>query len=192
VAYACRNYTIFCRRKYIVIETGDRFATHTHCIIKRAVINKRHLAVWPMLNIVRPKEINMRSLVILVCTIGAAAAQCVPSATTAIGTKAPATICSGDLIFDEEFDTFHLSVWNHEKTASGGGVSNMTCISPQLEVPGLWGCDPVSLGYCLQCFEGPRSLKRPLWKPFVLVEWTGASPQRKLEIVFMKSIPLCH
>jgi len=123
------------------------------CIINRAVINKRHLVVWPMLNIVRVKESNMRSLVILVCTIAAAAGQCVLSVTTAIGTKAPATICSGDLIFDEEFDTFDLSVWNHEKTAAGGGVSNVTCISPQLEVPGLWGCDSVSLGYCFQCSE---------------------------------------
>ena len=98
------------------------------CIIDRAVINKRHLAVWPMLNIVTLKEGNMRSLVILVCTIAAAAAQCQPSVTTAVGTKAPATICSGDLIFNDDFDTFDLSTWNHEKTAGGGGVSNMTCI----------------------------------------------------------------
>nr|AGA16572.1 Gram negative bacteria-binding protein 2 [Coptotermes formosanus] len=64
----------------------------------------------------------MRSLVVLVCTIAAAAAQvCEPSVTSAIGTKAPVTICKGDLIFDEEFDTFDLSRWNHEKTAAGGG-----------------------------------------------------------------------
>ena len=99
------------------------------CIINRTVINKRHLVVWPVLNIVRPNEMNMLSLVILVCTIAAAAAQCILSATTAIGTKAPATICSGDLIFNDEFDTFDLLTWNHEKTAGGGGVSNMTCES---------------------------------------------------------------
>lgn len=63
----------------------------------------------------------MRSLAILVCTIAAASAQCVQSVTTAIGTKAPATICSGDLIFNEEFNSLDLSTWNHEKTASGGG-----------------------------------------------------------------------
>jgi len=63
----------------------------------------------------------MRSLVILVCTIAAATAQCVPSVTTAIGTKAPATICSGDLIFNDDFNTFDLSTWNHERTAGGGG-----------------------------------------------------------------------
>jgi len=123
------------------------------CIINIAVIYERHLAVWPKLNIVRLKERNMRSLVILVSTIVAAAAQCVPSATTAIGTKAPATICSGDLIFNDEFDTFDLSTWNHEKTAAGGGVSDMTCISPQFEVPDLWGCDAVFLGYCFTMFR---------------------------------------
>jgi len=107
-----------------------------------------------MLNIFRLRESNMRSLVILVCTIAAAAAQCTPSATTAIGTKAPATICSGDLIFNEEFDTFDLSTWNHEKTAAGGGVSDVACFSPQFEVLGLWGCDAVFLGYCFTMFRG--------------------------------------
>nr|AAZ08499.1 gram negative bacteria binding protein 2 [Nasutitermes magnus] len=63
----------------------------------------------------------MRSLVILVCTIVGTTAQCVPSVTTAIGTKAPATICSGDLIFNDDFNTFDLSTWNHERTAGGGG-----------------------------------------------------------------------
>jgi hypothetical protein len=124
-------------------------------MIDREGINKRHLAVRPVLKIARPRESDMRFLVILVCTIAAAAAQCNPSATTAIGTKAPATICSGDLIFNEEFDTFDLSTWNHEKTAGGGGVSDMTCISPHFEVPGLWDvmlCPWVTVSRCL---EGP-------------------------------------
>jgi hypothetical protein len=63
--------------------------------------------------------------VVLVCTLAAAQAECVPSVTTAIGTKAPATICQGDLIFNEEFKNFDLSTWNHEKTAAGGGVSSI-------------------------------------------------------------------
>jgi len=116
------------------------------CIRNRSVINKRHLAVWPVLNIIKLEESTMRSLVILVCTIAAARAQCVPSVTTAVGTKAPATICSGDLIFNDDFNTFDLSTWNHERTAGGGGVSDMTFISPQFEVLGLWGCDTVFLG----------------------------------------------
>jgi len=102
--------------------------------------------VWPVLNIIKLEESTMRSLVILVCTIAAARAQCVPSVTTAVGTKAPATICSGDLIFNDDFNTFDLSTWNHERTAGGGGVSDMTFISPQFEVLGLWGCDTVFLG----------------------------------------------
>jgi hypothetical protein len=65
----------------------------------------------------------MRTLVVLVCTLAAAHAECLPSVTTAIGTKAPAEFCSGELIFNEEFNVFDLSTWNHEKTAAGGGVS---------------------------------------------------------------------
>jgi hypothetical protein len=65
----------------------------------------------------------MRTLVVLVCTLAAAHAECLPSVTTVVGTKAPAEICSGDLIFNEEFNVFDLSTWNHEKTAAGGGVS---------------------------------------------------------------------
>ncbi|MDR5297234.1 hypothetical protein RHP02_25800, partial [Salmonella enterica subsp. enterica serovar Typhimurium] len=38
-----------------------------------------------------------------------------------MGTKAPAEICSGDLIFDDEFDILDFEKWNHEKTAAGGG-----------------------------------------------------------------------
>jgi hypothetical protein len=149
------------------------------CIIDREGINKRHLAVRPVLNIARPKESDMRFLVILVCTIAAAAAQCNPTATTATGSKAPATICSGDLIFNEEFNTFDLSTWNHEKTAGGGGVSDITCISPHFEVLGLWDvmlCPWVPVSWCL---EGPGSLTRMLWKPFILIEWTSIYPPRE-------------
>jgi hypothetical protein len=162
------------------------------CIINRSVINKRHLAVWPVLNIVKLEESTMRSLVILACTIAAATAQCSPSVTTAFGTKAPATICSGDLIFNDDFNTFDLWTWNHEKTAAGGGVSDMTCISPQFKVLGLWGCDAMFFSYCFSVFRRPLSLKRPLLKLFILIEWTSTSSHEKLEIAFMKAITLCH
>lgn len=33
------------------------------------------------------------------------------------------TFCSGDLIFEDTFDTFDLRKWQHEITLSGGGVS---------------------------------------------------------------------
>lgn len=51
---------------------------------------------------------------------------CTPSATTASGTYAPREICSGDLIFSDEFDYFNLEKWQHEITLSGGGVSILT------------------------------------------------------------------
>ena len=56
------------------------------------------------------------------CVIARVSAQC-QSITKATGTKAPKEICSGDLIFDEEFDILDFETWNHEKTAGGGGVS---------------------------------------------------------------------
>nr|AFR46661.1 gram-negative bacteria binding protein [Parcoblatta sp. PL] len=63
----------------------------------------------------------MRIFLLPLFLIAGASAQCTPSVTTAIGSKAPTQICSGDLIFNEEFDTFDLETWNHEKTAAGGG-----------------------------------------------------------------------
>lgn len=52
--------------------------------------------------------------------------QCVtPSITTVLGSHAPTgEICSGDLIFEDEFDEFDLSKWYHEITIGGGGVIN--------------------------------------------------------------------
>lgn len=50
--------------------------------------------------------------------------KCQPSLTTASGTHAPrAPFCSGELIFNENFDKFDFSIWEHERTMAGGGVS---------------------------------------------------------------------
>lgn len=49
--------------------------------------------------------------------------DCLQSVTTSSGHTAPSRICSGDLIFNEEFDTFNLKTWQHELTLAGGGVS---------------------------------------------------------------------
>lgn len=52
--------------------------------------------------------------------------KCEPSVTTASGSYIPlnkATFCSGDLIFEDTFDTFDIRKWQHENTLSGGGVS---------------------------------------------------------------------
>lgn len=46
---------------------------------------------------------------------------CEPTVTTVSGTHAPQNICSGDLIFEETFDSLNLSKWRHEVTMAGGG-----------------------------------------------------------------------
>lgn len=48
---------------------------------------------------------------------------CPPSVTTVSGTHAPITVCSGDLIFADNFEEFDLEKWQHENTLAGGGVS---------------------------------------------------------------------
>lgn len=66
----------------------------------------------------------MKSLVFVaaVCAaVSLANAQCAPSLTTASGTKAPGQICSGQLIFEDNFGFFDQTVWRHDITLSGGG-----------------------------------------------------------------------
>lgn len=47
----------------------------------------------------------------------------VPSLTTTTGSKAKAgPFCSGDLIFEDKFDTLDSSLWVPEVTMNGGGV----------------------------------------------------------------------
>lgn len=62
---------------------------------------------------------------IIVLSIGLVRArsdQCLPSVTTASGTHAPKEgFCSGDLIFEENFDTLDLATWKHEMSMWGGG-----------------------------------------------------------------------
>lgn len=69
---------------------------------------------------------KMIKLILVVAALAVAkeaAAQCQPSPTTASGTHAPGTICSGDLIFQDEFDFLDFKKWQHENTLTGGGVS---------------------------------------------------------------------
>jgi hypothetical protein len=47
--------------------------------------------------------------------------QCLKSETTASGTHAPKDFCSGDLIFEDNFDTLNFGKWKHEVTMGGGG-----------------------------------------------------------------------
>lgn len=53
---------------------------------------------------------------------------CERSPTTASGTFAPKTICAGDVIFEDDFDTFNLKKWQHENTLAGGGVRSSNLI----------------------------------------------------------------
>lgn len=52
----------------------------------------------------------------------ASTSKCTESVTTASGTFAPTSICSGDIIFQEEFDALNFKKWQHESTLGGGGV----------------------------------------------------------------------
>lgn len=49
--------------------------------------------------------------------------DCEKTPTTVSGTFAPKRICSGNLIFEDDFDEFDLKKWQHENTLAGGGVS---------------------------------------------------------------------
>lgn len=65
----------------------------------------------------------MWSVLAGVLAIASLGAACTPSLTTVSGTHAPVTVCSGALIFADDFDTFDLEKWQHENTLAGGGVS---------------------------------------------------------------------
>lgn len=61
------------------------------------------------------------SLATLCLVIAHVCAQCLPSDTTASGTLAPAQICSGQLLFEDNFDTLNQTKWKHEISLWGGG-----------------------------------------------------------------------
>lgn len=66
---------------------------------------------------------TMLSLLLLsvILAITGSSDECNTTVTTASGTRAPKNICSGDLIFNEEFNKFDFHTWSHEKTLTGGG-----------------------------------------------------------------------
>ncbi|KAF7274037.1 hypothetical protein GWI33_013278 [Rhynchophorus ferrugineus] len=56
------------------------------------------------------------------CLAYTVAGDCVASSTTVSGTAAPSgTLCSGQLIFEDNFNEFNLKTWQHEVTLGGGG-----------------------------------------------------------------------
>lgn len=64
--------------------------------------------------------------VVLSVVIFATADECKPSVTTASGSSAPQQICSGQLIFEENFDLLDKEKWKPLSTFSDGGVSFTT------------------------------------------------------------------
>lgn len=65
----------------------------------------------------------MKLLSILsLCLAASFANACTPSATTVSGSHAPGgQICSGQLIFEENFNTLDQGKWRHEVSLAGGG-----------------------------------------------------------------------
>lgn len=59
--------------------------------------------------------------VAVICFSAGVSFACTPTVTTVSGPKAPSTVCSGDLIFEDNFDTLDHSKWRHEITMAGGG-----------------------------------------------------------------------
>lgn len=51
------------------------------------------------------------------------AEECKPSITTASGSSAPQQICSGQLIFEDNFEKLDKKKWEPQVTLWGGGVS---------------------------------------------------------------------
>ncbi|XP_041976668.1 beta-1,3-glucan-binding protein-like [Aricia agestis] len=54
-------------------------------------------------------------------TLLAYTSACNISETKVSGSRAPKSVCSGDLVFEDNFDEFDFDVWQHEITLSGGG-----------------------------------------------------------------------
>lgn len=65
------------------------------------------------------------TLIVLVVNLNSYcdAARCRKSITTASGSHIPKKICSGDQIFEDDFGRLDKSIWQHENTLKGGGVS---------------------------------------------------------------------
>jgi hypothetical protein len=56
-----------------------------------------------------------------------AASACSPTVTTVSGSQTPSSICAGQLIFEDNFNTLDQSRWRHEVTLAGGGNWEFQC-----------------------------------------------------------------
>lgn len=61
---------------------------------------------------------------VIVCFSATWAQQCVPSLTTVSGNAAATEICSGELVFEDNFDSLDLSKWSQDVNLVGGLLRN--------------------------------------------------------------------
>lgn len=63
-------------------------------------------------------------VLLLVVTDYVYSQECGATATKVSGSSAPTgQICAGQLLLDEQFNSFNTDLWKHEVTLGGGGVS---------------------------------------------------------------------
>lgn len=83
------------------------------------------LSVWQVSKArVNQKMLKITCLIFSI-VIQLNAEECKPTISTASGTISPKKICSGQLIFDENFDELNKQKWIPEVTFFGGGVSKL-------------------------------------------------------------------
>lgn len=65
----------------------------------------------------------MKSIILagIICLTASYVNACTPTPTTASGWSAPQGFCSGQLIFEDNFDNLDHGKWYHEVTMAGGG-----------------------------------------------------------------------
>lgn len=62
----------------------------------------------------------MKFLLVLAACVGSVLSQCGQTPTTASGTRAPAQVCAGALIFEDNFSVYQPEVWQPELNLAGG------------------------------------------------------------------------
>lgn len=81
--------------------------------------NNTHHTSFP----IKMSKLLILLVTVVACSHAASVEKCTASVTTASGSHAPTSFCSGDIIFQEEFDSLNFKKWQHENTLGGGGVS---------------------------------------------------------------------
>ena len=105
------------------IKSVEIFHSH-QLFVKSPRIRLNLTGIVSSLSRIISKRKMLRNLfVVLSIIVVCNADDCKPSITTASGSSAPQQICSGQLIFDENFDSLNKEIWRPLSTFSDGGVS---------------------------------------------------------------------